>query len=91
VTVSTQRGPWVFRWEGGRTADVFHLEREAAVDCVQVPGWDWQRGVNRYAAAVVVAATGKTYEDEQEALEQAADGWMKDSEPDYRRELPWLR
>ena len=37
--------PWRAEWRGGRLADVYHAQAEdAAVDCVQVGAYDWQRG-----------------------------------------------
>jgi len=76
-----RRGPWKFVWRGGRLADVFHEEFVAAIDCVQVDGWKSERDVNsnwgHYWAP--------------QALGRTADRWMRDSMPDYQKELPWMR
>lgn len=38
-------GAWLFTWQGGRLADVCHeSDLSAAVDAVEVRGWDWQTG-----------------------------------------------
>lgn len=71
------RGPWKFVWSGGRLADVFHLEVDHAIDCVQVGHYDWKTGTS-------------TAEFNQVALGMAADEWVQECSDDYRRELPYL-
>lgn len=70
------RGGWRFEWEeGSRLADVFHPSKSYALDCVQVGGYDWRRGI----------ALG-TVDD----LRAAAREWVKDYAEDYSRELAYL-
>lgn len=79
--LSTQRGPWRFVWHGGRLCDVHHAEYEHAIDCKQVPGWSDE----------LDRSTSWHTKHDRAALADAADEWMRTSEPDYRRELPYLR
>lgn len=70
------RGPWVFKWEAGsRLADVYHVSKPDALDCVQVGDYNWERGFS----------TGTVAD-----LRHAASEWVKESGPDYTRELPYL-
>jgi hypothetical protein len=71
VRLVARYGAWTAAWEGGRLADVHHDEVEGAIDCFQVPGWDWQQGVS----------TG-TRGDLGEALRR----WAEEEGPTYMRE-----
>jgi hypothetical protein len=84
-----ERGAWRFVWHGGRLCDVYHAEYESVIDCTQVDGWEDEHGDTHALwpkpndpASVTAAAR---------ALRATADEWMVESEPDYRRELPYMR
>lgn len=65
--------PWRFVWNGGRLADVFHLESDCAQDAVQVGNYDWTTSRHTHAG--------------YRSLEAAARRWIKDYGPSHERNL----
>lgn len=72
-----ERGVWRFVWRRGRLADVYHVERESALACIQVGEWD-------YHAGRAVQRPGR------DDLVEAAERWIEHDASDYLRELPYL-
>lgn len=77
TVVKYTKGPWTFKWHGGRLADIFHAEYVHAIDCVSVGTMD-DHGTQ------IEPFTRAT-------LKESADQWVKESSADYVRELPYLR
>ena len=69
------RGPWRFKWEGGRLADVYYSGKPDSLDCIQVGDYDWEKGEAQGTIA---------------DLKTAADEWIKESSADYLAELRYL-
>lgn len=66
-------GQWIFRWSGGRIADISHVSRPAqALDVVQVGPYDIQAGESR--------ATMETFQ-------AAAHEWVDTYGADYARNV----
>lgn len=68
-----EQGPWRFVWNGGRLADVFHLESDSAQDAVQVGKYDWTTGKHTHAG--------------YRSLESAARRWIEDCGVSFERNL----
>lgn len=68
-----ESGPWRFVWEGGRLADVFHLEYDSPQDCIEVGNYDWETSRHTHAG--------------YRSLESAAEEWLRDSASDYAKNL----
>jgi hypothetical protein len=39
--IKVRNGSWYLEYEGGRTADVFHVTKDYPLDCTEVGDFDW--------------------------------------------------
>jgi hypothetical protein len=68
-SVVYDEGPWRIEWRGGRLAEVYHLESDAALDAFEVGDFDWSAGP---------FSNGQRAPHTLETLEPAAREWLRE-------------
>jgi transposase len=81
VTITATYGPWRAEWEGGRLADVYHLESDSAIHCIQVGEYDFSLPAHELEATRAHIAEEHVLEALQEWADEDGETYAREAVP----------